>query len=309
MRNLKKTVAVLLSALLLASLFTVAVSAENGNFRITVKSNTAEDVTALYNTAKDTSITLSYNIVSDNPIMNTQGWLKYDHELLTLESFEISSLNNTVINTNQVNAVDFNSTEVTEMADFSKGGALFTAKFKPVTKEGYDSYATTIEVNIDELNANNGKDVPLISGGKIAGDFVQVINLSDPYSEPTTAPTTVKPTPTPKKKTVKKANTIKVKALTKTVKLKKLKKKNQTIKNALKVTKAKGKLSYKIVKKGTTAKIRKFVKINKKGVITFKKWKKAKKGTYKVKVTVTAAGNKSYKKGSKSATVKIKVKK
>lgn len=114
-------------------------------------------------------------------------------------------------------------------------------------------------------------------------------------------------TETSKKAASKKANTITVKAKTKSVKLKKLKKKNQTFK-ALTVSKAKGKVTYTIVKKGTSAKIYKYLKISKKGVITFKKWKKAKKGSYKIKVKITAAGNKTYKSKTVNKVFKVKVK-
>ena len=93
-----------------------------------------------------------------------------------------------------------------------------------------------------------------------------------------------------------------------TLKLKKIKKKDQKIKAAITVSGATGKVSYAIVKKGTAAKIRKLVKINNKGVITFKKWKKAKKGTYKIKVDVTAEVNGFYDKVVKSVTVKVKLK-
>lgn len=323
MKNIKKATAVLLSVLLLVSLFSIAASAETGDFRVIAKSNVTEDISVDYDSDKDNTVTVSFKVQCQYPIMNCLGWMNYDQDFLTLESFELGKLNNIIVNTSQVDRVDFNSTEVTSMADFSKESNLVTAKFKIIKQEGHNSSATNVFLNLDELNAsNNNKDVPIVSDGKASGDVSIVyslgITLSDPYSEPeVTTPTNPnKTTPknntnksTAKKKTVKKSNPIKVKGSTKTVKLKKLKKKNQTIKKALKVTKAKGKLTYKIVKNGTTKKIRKFVKINKKGVITFKKWKKAKKGTYKVKVTVTAAGNKSYKKGSKSATVKIKVKK
>ena len=101
----------------------------------------------------------------------------------------------------------------------------------------------------------------------------------------------------------KKKNTLKVKA--KTVKVKKatVKKKNVAIarKKALTVSKAKGKVTYKKVKGN------KKIVINKKtGKITVKKG--LKKGTYKVKVKVNAAGNKSYIAGRKTVTVKIIVK-
>lgn len=102
----------------------------------------------------------------------------------------------------------------------------------------------------------------------------------------------------------KEENPIKVSVKTKSVKLNKLKKKAQTVK-AITIKSAKGKVSCKIKK---AAKIKKFLKIDAKGVITFNKWKKAKKGTYKVKVSVTAKGNGDYNKKTVSKIVKIKVK-
>lgn len=109
----------------------------------------------------------------------------------------------------------------------------------------------------------------------------------------------------PARVSAKKANPIKVTVKTKTVKLKKLKKKDQKI-SAITVKNAKGKVSYKIT--GVQKKIGKLVKINSKGVITFKKWKAAKKGTYRIKVAVSAAGNKSYKPKKIIKEVKIIVK-
>lgn len=98
------------------------------------------------------------------------------------------------------------------------------------------------------------------------------------------------------------ANPIIVKGKTVTVKLKSLKKKTQTIaqKNAFKITKAQGKVTY--TKSGGEKKIT----VSKSGKLTVKKG--LKKGSYKVKVKVKAAGNKSYKPSSKTATVTIKIK-
>ncbi len=119
---------------------------------------------------------------------------------------------------------------------------------------------------------------------------------------------TVQPTAKPSSKpTVKKPNPMTVKVKKKTLKLKKLKKKAQKVKT-ITVKNNKGAVTYKLIKSGISKKIRKLVKINKKGVITIKKWKKAKKGTYKIKVQVKAKGNASYKAGSKKVTVKVKVK-
>lgn len=103
-------------------------------------------------------------------------------------------------------------------------------------------------------------------------------------------------------------NPIKVKGKRVTLKAKKLKKKSRTIsrKKAITLKKAKGKVTYKLasVKKG---KFKKYFKVNKKNdKITVKK--RLRKGTYKLKIKVTAAGNLLYKKGSKTAVVKVIVK-
>lgn len=95
----------------------------------------------------------------------------------------------------------------------------------------------------------------------------------------------------------KKANPLKAKAAKKTVKRKAVKKKPQKVK--IKVTGAKGKVTFSKAKKTG---IYKKASVSKKGVVTFKKG--AKKGTYSFKVK--AAGNGSYK--AKTVTIKIKVK-
>ena len=97
---------------------------------------------------------------------------------------------------------------------------------------------------------------------------------------------------------LKRTNPMVVKGLTKKVKVTKVKKKAQTVK-AISVSKAKGKVTYKKVSGS------KKLTVNKKtGKITVKK--KTKKGTYTIKVKVTAAGTKDYK--AKSKTVKVTVK-
>lgn len=95
-----------------------------------------------------------------------------------------------------------------------------------------------------------------------------------------------------------------VKANAKTAKAKTLKKKAVTLSKPVTVKKAKGAVSYKNVSTQKAAK--KFTVNAKNGKITLAKG--TKKGTYKVKVKVTAAGNKSYKPLSKTVTVKVRVK-
>ena len=105
-------------------------------------------------------------------------------------------------------------------------------------------------------------------------------------------------------KLAKKANTLSVKAKKPSLKASKLKKKKQTIKasKAFTIKGAQGTVSYK-KKSGSSNKL----SINAKtGVITVKKG--TKKGTYKIVVAVTAAGNEQYEARTKKVTVKVKVK-
>ena len=103
-------------------------------------------------------------------------------------------------------------------------------------------------------------------------------------------------------KLAKKDNTLSVKAKKPTVKLAKLKKKNQTIaaKKAVTVSGAQGKVTFK------KAKGNKKITVAKNGKITVKKG--LKKGKYKIRITVNAAGNNEYNPASKTVTVTVIVK-
>ena len=112
-------------------------------------------------------------------------------------------------------------------------------------------------------------------------------------------------------KVIKGTNPMKLKARTATVKYSKLKKKAQTIKRAklITVSKAQGKLTYKLVSaKNGKKSFKKYFKVNAKtGNVTVKKG--LKKGTYKVKVKVKAAGNGNYNPSSwKNVTSTVRVK-
>ncbi len=124
------------------------------------------------------------------------------------------------------------------------------------------------------------------------------------YKEPEKPTDKTTPTPAPSAKTVKKANPMTVKVKKLKVSLKKLKKKKKlkfSVKKALDIKNAQGKLTYKKVKGS------KKIKVSKKtGKITVKKG--LKKKTYTIKIKVTAAGNSIYKAKSKTVKVKIKVK-
>lgn len=105
------------------------------------------------------------------------------------------------------------------------------------------------------------------------------------------------------KKLAKKKNTLKVKGRTIKVKAKTFKKKKKvTFKRAKAITvkDAKGKVAYKKVKGN------KKILVAKNGNIVVKKG--LKKGTYKIKVSVTASGTAAYKKLTKTVIVTVKVK-
>ncbi len=95
-----------------------------------------------------------------------------------------------------------------------------------------------------------------------------------------------------------------VKANVKSVKAANAKKTKQTIKGTITVKKAQGTVSYKKVSKGSS----KNLTISAKGVVTLKKGNYKKGTVLKLNVKVTAKGNKNYKSGNKTVTVKIKVK-
>lgn len=104
-----------------------------------------------------------------------------------------------------------------------------------------------------------------------------------------------------------KANPVKVRAKTKTVKAEKLKKASQTVK-LLTVKNAEGKVKITKLKKGSFAAIYKKIKVKSKtGAVTLLKGK-YKRGTYKLRLNISVSGNKTYASKTLRKTVKIKIK-
>ncbi len=285
MRILKRTTAVILSALLLISLFTVAGYAAEGKLTVNLKSNVADAKTVTYDLAKSSTFTASFNVKAADKIINTQGYMTYDRDCITLTGFELKKVGSAIINKNQINRVDFNSSDIAG-ADFTKGGDLVVATFK-IVKAG----STDINLDFDIITATkNDKDVEIVSDGKVVDTSAALKGALS-----TTASSS------------KKANPMTVKVAKKSIKAKTLKKKNVTVK-AITVKKAKGTVKYVKVKKGTTKKYYKKITVNSKtGKIKFKKGK-YKKGTVKVVVKITAKGNSSYKSKTVTKSVKIKIK-
>ena len=109
------------------------------------------------------------------------------------------------------------------------------------------------------------------------------------------------------KATLKADNPITVKATTKSIKASYVKRRAKIVK-PLKIINAKGTVKVIKIASGTSKKIYKKIKVNKKtGAITLKKGI-YKKGIYKIKLKIYALGNSSYNSKTLTKTVKIKIK-
>ena len=106
----------------------------------------------------------------------------------------------------------------------------------------------------------------------------------------------------------KAANPMTAKGKKVAIKASKLTKKAQAVKpkKAMAIKAAQGKLKYKVVSVNKKKKLNKSFKVATNGKITVKKGMA--KGTYKVKIKVTAAGNNNYNKVTKTITVTVNVK-
>ncbi len=104
----------------------------------------------------------------------------------------------------------------------------------------------------------------------------------------------------------RRTNPVTVKTSKKTVSKKKLKSKKQTLK-AFTIKNAKGKVSVKVVKKGTSSKLYSKLKVKNNGTLTVKKGVYKKK-TYRIKLRITAAGNSKFKPKTIYKTIKLRIK-
>ena len=253
MRILKRTTAVILSALLLISLFTVAGYTAEGKLTVNLKSNVADAKTVTYDLAKSSTFTASFNVKAVDKIINTQGYMTYDRDCITLTGFELKKVGSAIINKNQINRVDFNSSDIAG-ADFTKGGDLVVATFK-IVKAG----STDINLDFDIITATkNDKDVEITTASskkanpmtvKVAKKSIKAKTLKK-KNVTVKAITVKKAKGTVKYVKVKKGTTkkyykkITVNSKTGKIKFKKGKYKKGTVKVVVKIT-AKGNSSYK----------------------------------------------------------------
>lgn len=187
-------------------------------------------------------------------------------------------------------------------------------------------YDGTDDITLGWNAAKNSYVISKVSASSIAGDKVVKLTaaaidylkgngydyyntLNFRFAKPAAASgsTTTKPAAGSAVKKTKKDNPVRVKAKTVTVKYNKLKKKKQVIlrKKAVVLSKAKGKVTYKLAAVNKK-KFKKYFAVNaKNGNITIRKG--LKKGIYKLTIKVRAAGNTSYKAATKTLKCTIRV--
>lgn len=230
-------------------------------------------------------------------LMNTGDWIA-DHSSLTKMTFD-ESANTLYINKYATSYPD----NFTGMYNYCRDWMISRAAW--LSREMADG---DIKVEVVE----NEEDKPT------EPTEPETQPVTQPETQPVTQPETVAPQPVtsntePKQDAskTKKANPVKVKAKKAVkVKAKSLKKKALKVKISkfLKITGAKGTVTFAKVKKGTAKAIYKKINVNKKnGKFTFKKGKYSRK-TYKIKLKITVSGNKDYNAKTLTKVVKIKVK-
>ncbi len=184
----------------------------------------------------------------------------------------------------------------------------WSTAYVPASKTSFRLSKDTIDkISLEYVPISDIKDIKDTDGdGKAVHSIVTVNNIYGFHLDITDL------VEAEDEKATKKSNTLSVKGKTAKVKYAKLKKKAQTLKVSKTISfvkKGQGSRTYRIstAKKGGKS-FKKYFKINKKtGAVTVKKG--LKKGTYKLKVQVKAAGNTTYKASSyKTANVTIKVK-
>lgn len=250
--------------------------------------DTAEEAQKALSDAQEKLIAVQDALIAAKTVLSKAEQREYNKTIKNLEE-QVSDLQDQL---DDALTVDISNYAVTvEKSSYEYTG---TAIEPAVTVSGLEADDYYVDY---EDNTNIGTAKIIITGtGKYTGTIEKTFKITK-----TAAPAPVN--------TVKAANTLKV-SVTKAVKIKAkaLKKKARkfSFSKAAKVSGAKGSVSYSLVSV-KKSKFKKYFKINSKtGKIKVKKG--LKKGRYKVKVKVTAAGNARYEAASKTVTLTVKVK-
>ena len=203
------------------------------------------------------------------------------------------------LETAEAQVAEAESAEEKEEAEIPKKVSIAGASVTGIVNKTYTGKALTqvIAVKLNKTTLKPNTDYTVSYKNNInAGKATITITAKGKYNGTLTKTFTIK----------KAANPLSVKVKTVNVKYVKLSKKKQTIaaKKAFTVGGAQGIVTYKVAKYDKKAK--KKINISKTGKITIKKG--VKKGTYKLKVKVTAAGNRNYLADTKTVTLKVRIK-
>lgn len=336
---MKKTISILITIVIIVTVLTTSLIATNAISDARIEYNGI-----VYSIPVGSTISYTCYLQTSEPIVNGEFELEYP-SCLKVEQITPKNTTQTMYNdwksrstvlwnfTSYGNEVDFTTKKELLVVDFkvvdsNEGGFNFIVKIiNSSSNSGRLKEVTSYHsgTSIDISNVSYSKPIeetnPTETNTESPTEITTAVNNT---TEPTTeAPTKINPTePTtvtsPVEETTsvtepaqiieKKANTIRIKSLKiKAIKKKVLKKKSKKI-TPFKITKAKGNVTVSIVKKGTSKKIYKRIKINNKtGVVTFKKGTYAKK-TYKIKFKIAVTGNEEYKPKTVNKSIRIKIK-
>lgn len=250
-----------------------------------------------------------YSLIKDSAEMNyTSGWKLNtgswiaDHSKLNVAHYDYDTKKYTVDSTQTKYASDFKGMYDYACDWFLSRAAWLSNEMSSLYKtEPVEPTSSATEPATEVSQPTEETTQPVTEATQPATQ--PVTEVTQPVTE-ATQPATEKPA------SAKKAeNKIKAAVKTKSVSAKKLKSKAQKVTGALKITKPNGAVtvkttSVKLGKKKVSAKKFTFTKT---GKLTIKKGKYA-KGTYKIKVKITAKGTTKYKKKTLNKTVSIKVK-
>ena len=199
MNSFKNLTALFLAVLMLMSVAVIGASAEDSaaTLNVTASSNIGDPETKTYDTSVDSEVVVNFRLTAENPVANSQGFVKYDSSVLELKSFALSEqLPNPVYNTEQPNIIKFNSTADDNTGDFIEGASFVMLTFKILSAGN-----TNVQLCVEELNALNQEynRYGLVSDGVICtGINLSVSTAFEPDPEPTepTSETTEETTPT-----------------------------------------------------------------------------------------------------------------
>jgi uncharacterized protein YkwD len=311
---MKKTVSLMLSLLMIMSVFAVSFQSYAAEYTPASDSQSMLTLVNNFRTGSDAWYWNEGNSTKTTYKANELAAYKYDVNLEAIAKIRAKELAESFSHTRPDGTLCFTCTaKDANGKEVKTYGENISAGFGLTYDGAYDIWLETNEKYEGQGHRRNMLSPKFVAIG-IAGfkaddgktywvqEFGYTLSAQEKSAPEDATTPEKKPAPAPVVVVSKKSNTLTVKAKKATVKFKKLKKKSQTIalKKAMTVSKAQGKVTFQ------KAKGNKKITVAKNGKITVKKG--LKKGTYKVKIKVMAAGNSAYNAKTKTVTVTIKVK-